>query len=246
MENAYAFNGVVRNAVNKSVLIISDTHFPYAHPDTIPFLAVIKKQMKPDLTISIGDEVDGHAISFHDTLVDTEIFNASKELERAIEDIQDVSKIFPTMDVLESNHGSLIYRRLRSEGIPLEYLKPLQELYGVKWLWHEELILKTKRGPVYLCHGKTGAIGKLCKEVGMSSIQGHFHGKFAVNYFHTPTTDRFDMFVGCLIDYKSRAFDYGKNHLPKPILGCGFIDKDGVPSLIKMKLNGRGRWTKKL
>jgi len=246
MENLHAFNGVIRNAVNKSVLIISDTHFPYAHPDTIPFLAKIKEDMQPDLALSVGDEVDGHAISFHKTLTDTEIFNASAELEKAIDDVQDLNELFPKLDVLESNHGSLIYRRLVAEGIPLEYLKPLPELYGVKWRWHEELILKTKAGPIYICHGKTGSVGKLCKEMGMSAVQGHFHGKFCVNYFHTPTTDRFDMYVGCLINYKSRAFDYGKNHLPKPILGVGWIAKDGTPSLIKMKLNESGRWTKKL
>lgn len=246
MENLHAFNGKIIKAVGKTILIISDTHFPYAHPDTLKFLDQIKKELKPDIIIHIGDEADGHAISFHKSSVDTEIFNASSELEAAIEDIQALAKIFPKVDVLESNHGSLIYRRLHTEGIPLEYLKSLQDLYGVDWLWNEEIILNTSRGPVYLCHGKTGGVGKLCKEMGMSAIQGHFHGKFNINWFHTPTTDRFDMFIGCLINYKSRAFDYGKNHLPKPIIGCGWIDADGIPKLLKMKLNKKGRWTGKL
>jgi hypothetical protein len=38
------------------------------------------------------------------------------------------------------------------------------------------------------------------------------------------------------------AYTYGKNNLPKPILGCGVIDKNGMPHVVKMILNKRGRW----
>ena len=51
----------------KSVLIISDTHIPYHHQDLIPFLKDLKNIMKPDKVIHIGDELDKHALSFHDS-----------------------------------------------------------------------------------------------------------------------------------------------------------------------------------
>ena len=44
--------------MNKSILIISDTHIPYHHPDLIPFLKDLKEIYKPDRVIHIGDEVD--------------------------------------------------------------------------------------------------------------------------------------------------------------------------------------------
>ena len=42
--------------MNKRILIISDTHCPYHHPDLIPFLKSLKKKYKPDRIIHIGDE----------------------------------------------------------------------------------------------------------------------------------------------------------------------------------------------
>lgn len=51
---------------------------------------------------------------------------------------------------------------------------------------------------------------------------------------------------GCLIDRDSLAFAYGKNHMPKAILGCTLISKEGYPNLIRMELNVNNRWNKKL
>ena len=54
------------------------------------------------------------------------------------------------------------------------------------------------------------------------------------------------MFVGCGVNWKSLAFAYGKNNIPKVILGCGAVDEEGLPHIYKMKLNGRGRWVGRL
>ena len=45
----------------KSVLVISDLHIPYHHPDAFKFLAALKKKYKPDLVVNIGDEIDQHS-----------------------------------------------------------------------------------------------------------------------------------------------------------------------------------------
>ena len=70
---------------NKSVLVISDTHFPYQHKDTVDFLKEIKSKYKPDRIIHIGDELDYHAISFHPT--DPNLLSPSDELRIAIEEM---------------------------------------------------------------------------------------------------------------------------------------------------------------
>ena len=67
----------------KSILIISDTHFPFHHKDTFDFLTKLKSETKPDLVIHIGDEIDGHAWSYHESENDS--YGPDKEFELALE-----------------------------------------------------------------------------------------------------------------------------------------------------------------
>jgi len=90
--------------MNKRILVISDTHCPYHHPDLIPYLKAIKKKYKPDRVIHIGDEVDSHAISFHDS--DPDLYSAGDEREQSLTIIHSMEKIFPVVDLMDSNHGS--------------------------------------------------------------------------------------------------------------------------------------------
>ena len=53
--------------LRKSILVISDQHAPYHHIDTLDFLSAIKEKYKPDCVVNIGDEMDWHSISFHDS-----------------------------------------------------------------------------------------------------------------------------------------------------------------------------------
>jgi len=236
------------NAKNKRVLLISDQHFPYHHRDTHKFLEAIRdKYLTPyDIIINGGDEVDNHAISFHPS--DGDLPSAGDELDKAIRNIQHLEELFPEMYLCDSNHGSLAVRRFKFHGIPLRYLKSLNDIYGVNsnWKWNEDYLLKTKLGDVYICHGKSSVYGKLSKEVGCSAIQFHFHGKYEITWHSTVLGSRFNMFCGCLVDRDSLAMAYGKNHIPKPILGVGLISKDGIPALIKMNLDKKNRWDGKL
>lgn len=244
------------DAQGRRVLIIPDTHIPYHHVDAWRFLGAVKdKYLDHDKkgrllsqVIHLGDELDKHAISFHDS--DSELFSAGHELEVSKEEIHKkggLYELFPDLNILESNHGSLVYRRAKHHGIPLEYFKSYEDVLETPgWSWHEDIVLETRVGPIYLCHGKTANYGKLCKEEGMSAIQGHFHGKFEVTWHKTKLSERFNCFAGCLINRDSMAFHYGKNHLPKAILGCVLISSSGYPRLIKMTLDDKGRWNKKL
>ena len=92
---------------NKKILVISDMHLPYQHKDAIKFLSEIKKEFKPDTVISIGDLLDGHALSFHDSNPD--LFNAGHELKKAKEYVRQLEDLFPKLVEVDSNHSSLIY-----------------------------------------------------------------------------------------------------------------------------------------
>lgn len=223
------------DARGKRVLVISDLHIPYSVAGYTKFLKHLKDKFNPEIVISIGDEIDYHAMSFHDS--DTDLFSAGHELDRAIIELQEgLHKLFPKMYLLESNHGSMILRRAKHHGIPIRTLKPLPDLYETpQWTWHEEILLQTNAGRVYLCHGKSGTYGKLVKEMGASTIQGHFHGKFELTYHRSVLANRYSMFVGCLVDTESLAMAYGRNHTIKPILGCGGIRANGEPILFPYK-----------
>lgn len=220
------------NARGKRVLIISDLHIPYSVRGYLRFLKNLKTKFKPHIIINIGDELDYHDMSMHDS--DKDLDSAGKEMDKAIKELQEgLHKLFPKMFLLESNHGSMTLRRAKKHGIPLRTLRPLPDLYETpKWTWHEDILLETSEGPVYLCHGKSGTYGKMVKEaMGASCIQGHFHGKFEITYHRGVLGTRYNMFVGCLIDVDSLAMAYGRNFTVKPILGCGGIADSGQPIL---------------
>lgn len=231
---------------NNRILVISDQHMPYEHPDMFKFLAAIKKQYKPDTIVNIGDEIDNHDLSFHDS--DKDLPAAGDELKLAITKLKQLEKLFPTMTLVDSNHGSLAIRKMKHHGIPMKFLATNQQIYGVsdKWRWVNELNLKLPNGQnCYFVHGISKNGRQLAAQRGTNTVEGHFHTEFRIDYISNPDNLLWSMQVGCLIDKKSLAFAYDKLNLQRPVLGVGLI-VDSLPILIPMKLNRKGRWTGKL
>jgi len=56
---------IVQEHDNSRILFISDMHVPYHHPNTVPFLKMLKDRYSPTRIICLGDEVDKHGLSFH-------------------------------------------------------------------------------------------------------------------------------------------------------------------------------------
>lgn len=228
--------------VYKSVLVISDTHIPYGHPDTLEFLKSLKKKYKPDLVVHIGDEIDNHAISFHDS--DPDLMSPGDELQSAIKKLEAFYKLFPKMKLIDSNHGSLVYRKQKTHGLPRWVFKSYREILQAPrgWSWSMDLTIKTPQGKVYFHHGKNKPVMKTSQNMAMSVVQGHYHENFSVNYWANPNGLFWQMQVGCLIDDKSMAFAYNKCNLNRPIIGTGLI-VNGLPVLEPMILDKSGRWT---
>ena len=232
---------------NERVLVISDLHSPYYHRDTIPFLRSIKECFDPDKVVLTGDEIDGHCMSFHDTDPDLP-FSPSSELEKAINLLRPIYELFPKADILESNHGSLVYRRGKHGGLPRHVFKDYREILDAPagWNWHMELVVKLSDGrDCYFTHGKSPNGLKLGQSMSMNTVQGHHHSIFDIQYHANPSDIYWSMVCGCLIDDKSLAFAYNKSTLKRPIIGCGII-LNGQPKLLPMVLNSSGRWNKKI
>ena len=231
---------------NKSILVISDMHIPYNHPDLIPFLRAVKKKYDPTRIVCVGDEVDKHAMSFHDS--DPDLMSAGDELQESIKSLKKIYKIFPVMDLVDSNHGSMVYRKGKAHGIPRKYLRDYGEVLEAPktWKWHNTLTLTLpNKQKLFVCHGQSKNGLKLASTMGMCTVQGHYHTEFNIQYGSSPAQLYWSMQVGCLIDDKSLAFHYNKVTPSRPIIGLGII-VDSQPRLIPMVLNKGGRWNGKI
>lgn len=230
---------------NSRILIIPDQHAPYHHPDTLQFLAAVAAKYRPTRVINLGDETDGHALSFHDS--DPNLDSAGPELAKARKFIQDLARMFPVQDICHSNHGSLVYRRAFKSGIPVEYIKPYRDVLfpnggGEGWEWKDQIRLTLPNGEdVIFQHQSSGDILANAAHERASIVQGHEHAKFEINYRASTSALYFSMVSGCLIDHRAMAFAYGKLMPKKPIIGCSVII-DSRPQLIPMVLDSDGRW----
>ena len=78
----------------KNILIISDIHLPFQHPQAFEFLEKVKKDVMPDHVISIGDVLDFGSVQCSrpsDPYIDSPVF----ELEKAKKEIKTLEKLFP-------------------------------------------------------------------------------------------------------------------------------------------------------
>lgn len=230
------------------ILVIPDIHAPYHHPDTIEFLKAVSQVLQPDLVVNLGDELDKHAMSFHDS--DPNLDSAGKELEAAKPVLEDLHELFPEMLICHSNHSSMLWRKAKAHGIPVQYLKKYRDVlfpeHGASgWSWAYGWRVNTSKGVVMFKHQVSGDSLQDAAHNQCSLVTGHQHGDFDIRYAASSANLYFAMRSGCLIDKDSMAFAYGMHTRYKPIIGCSAII-DGVPQLIPMLLDSDGRWIGRL
>lgn len=234
---------------DSNILIIPDQHAPYQHPDAIEFLRDVKNKLNPTRVVNLGDETDGHALSFHDS--DPNLDSAGVELHKAREFLRELEALFPVMDICHSNHGSLIYRRAYKSGIPVEYIKSYRDIIfdntgGDGWQWMEKVTAKLPNGDTTIFqHQSSGSIISNAAHERANIVQGHEHGQYTIEYRSSSQALYWAMVSGCLIDPKALAFAYGKLFPKKPIIGVSAII-DSQPVLIPMPQDRFGRYTGKL
>ena len=230
----------------KSILCISDMHHPYSHPDTFAFLKQIAIEYTPDLVVCLGDELDFHAISFHKAHPD--LLSPGDELKTAINRLQPYYEFFPKMHLLDSNHGSLVYRRLKDAGIPMHVIKSYRETIAAPkgWTWYDDLLVTASNGQdIYFHHGKSNNVLKESQIQSMCFVSGHWHSTFKIEYWANKNALYWGMSCGCLVDQSSMAYEYSKNFSKKFIIGTGLV-LNGIPKLVPMILDKNGRWVGKL
>ena len=231
---------------NSSILVIPDLHFPYVHCDFLDFLTAIKKKYKPTRIISLGDEVDGHSWSFHQA--SAELDSPSRELDKAIGYIYSLGKLFPKIDLMESNHGSLFIRKIQANHLPKKILKSYRDILNApkNWRWYNRLVItlpnKTK---CMFVHSLGANVLQVSQQLGMNVVEGHHHSQFEIRYHYNGDVLLFGLVSACLIDDESIAYNYNKLTVKRPIMGVSMII-DSIPILIPMRLNKNKRWNGEL
>ena len=233
-----------------TILCFGDTHEPYSHPDTLDFLKAIKEKYDPSKIIHMGDELDNHAINMH--MRSPDLANHKHELDLAREKCQKLYNIFPVMDILDSNHGSLTIRVGNKAGLSSEVIRSPNEILQIPngWTWREsiEFTYGNVEGEPLKLHFrhqlKTNYL-QVAQRMGCCFVQAHYHTKLGVQYFQTPYGLKWAISTGCLIDNNSIAFVYNKANLEMPVLGAAIII-GGTPYIQPMWLDKHSRWTGKL
>ena len=223
--------------VAKRIMVIGDLHTPYMHPRAIQFLRKLRDDYNPDLVVQIGDETDGHAISFHDS--DPDLPSAGQELQMARAQLDQLYKLFPNMLLCSSNHGSLVYRRAKAHGLPVEMIRKYRDILFPKhgapgWSWAYGWSVLTPGGTVVFRHQASGNGLNDAAHSGSSLVIGHEHGKQWIQYAASDARRFFVCYTGCMIDTRSMAFAYGRMFRAKPLLGAVTIT-NGVPAIHPME-----------
>jgi hypothetical protein len=214
-----------------NILIIGDLHAPFNLPDYLEFCLEQQKKFKCGTVIFIGDVIDNHYSSYHES--DPDGMSAGDELDIAICELQKYYRVFPEASVIIGNHDRLVYRKAFSGGVSKRWIKEYKDVLKVpNWNFVESLDLFD----VNINHGEGGTARMKMKKELQSQIQGHLHSDLYVDFIVGKNFRIFGMQVGCGIDFKSYAMAYGKN-FKKPAIGCGvLLNKGTLPIVIPMHL----------
>jgi len=137
--------GVIDNGGN-NFLVISDLHIPYHHPDSFDFLEAVADTYNCKTYLNVGDVIDHHAGSYHESEPDA--LSAEEEYEQSIMYCQDLQSRFPKMIITEGNHDKIPKRKLKTCGLSASMVHDYNKMYYLKdsWEWKDRHFFDSKGG----------------------------------------------------------------------------------------------------
>jgi predicted phosphodiesterase len=200
----------------RRILVIGDLHCPFEMEGYFEYCLETYDRHACNQVIFIGDLIDSHATSRHET--DPDGLSAKAELDIAIEDLQKWRDAFPVADVIIGNHDRVVMRRAFSSSIPSIWIKSFNEVLGTSWNWTERI----EYDGVQYVHGEGGSARTKAKNDLQSTVQGHIHTQAYVEWMVGNRLKLFGMQVGCGLDRDTYAAAYAK-HYKKQAIGCGVV-----------------------
>jgi hypothetical protein len=201
------------------------------------FCLDIFDQWNCDTFIHIGDLIDHHALSFHDS--EPCLKGANGEMMDARKRLQPWYDAFPNLTICNGNHDLIPARQLKKIGMDADvWMRPLKEIYEMPEGW--ELVEEITIDGVLYHHGYTAngvngfrndAIKRMCR-----TVSGHAHGNAGVSSTASNHRLVWGMATGCGVDVESMAMAYGKHFLMKPVISCGVVVDGKLPVVEFMDL----------
>lgn len=206
-----------RKTTENRVLIIGDLHEPFCLDGYLEFCIDTYNKYQCNKVVFIGDVIDNHYSSYHET--DADGMGGGQELELAISKLAEWYKAFPNAHVTIGNHDRLIMRKAQTSAVPKKWIKDYKEVLEVpNWEFVNRVVIDN----VQYIHGEAGTAKVKCKADMMSTVQGHLHTQAYTEWFVGANFKVFGMQVGCGIDHESYAMAYARQG-KKPVIGCGVI-----------------------
>lgn len=220
----------VKKVEGKNVLVIGDLHEPFCLEGYLQHCIETYKQYKCNEVVFIGDIIDNHATSYHET--DPDGHNAGQELKLAVSNIQKWYQAFPKATVIIGNHDRLIMRKAYTAGVSKMWIKDYADVLGTpNWTFTESIEIDD----VLYIHGEGGTARTRARRDLQSIVQGHLHTQMYIDWIVGKKFKIFAVQVGCGVNHETYAMTYAKE-FAKPAIGCAVILNGKLPISIPMEL----------
>ena len=208
-----------------NILVIGDLHEPFCLDSYLDWCLEQYHAYNCTEVVFIGDIIDNHYSSYHETSADG--MGGLDELELAIKRISRWYKAFPVATVIIGNHDRIIMRKAQTSAIPSKWIKSYKEVLDVpNWNFVE----RYEKDGVQFIHGEGGTARTKCRADMMNTVQGHLHTQAYTEHYVGKNFRVFGTQVGCGINHKSYAMAYAK-YGKRPAVGCAVILNNGQTPL---------------
>jgi metallophosphoesterase superfamily enzyme len=212
---------------NRRILVIGDLHEPFTLSGYLPFCLKIKKKYNCNVVVFLGDLVDNHYSSFHETNPDGH--SAAEELERARAHIKGWHAVFPNAIVCTGNHDKIPNGKAFNASVSSTWIKSVSEVLDTpSWHYGERWLID---GVLY-CHGIGRKAHTRMKNDLISVVQGHYHTDSGIIFMDGAVQRLFSVQVGCGFDSDSYAAAYAK-HFQYQAHNCAVILDNGKLPIIE-------------
>ncbi len=217
----------MRKTETRNVLVVGDLHEPFCLDSYLDFCIEQYNSYSCNQVVFIGDIIDNHYSSYHETSADG--MGGLEELELAIKRISRWYKAFSKVGtkVIIGNHDRIIMRKAQTSAIPSKWIKSYKEvLQTPNW----DFVERFEQDGVQYIHGEGGTARTKCRADMMNTVQGHLHTQCYTEHYVGKKFRVFGTQVGCGINHKSYAMAYAK-YGKRPAVGAAVILNNGKTPL---------------
>lgn len=214
------------------VLFVADTHCPCMHPSLLTLIKKVKKKLKPDLYIHVGDVVDWNSIKYHPKVESS--LSLYDEIDAARAQVSELHKVLPNAYVMIGNHDALPTRLAADVNIPTEgdysLVKDIKDYWPApSWTWvprFGKLMINPGGDTCVVMHGdggvknlQAGAVVNAFANGCVNFIQGHLHTKVGMYHVNNGIRTFWGINSPCGLDIDTPGMQYQKRSQLDPVVG---------------------------